>query len=82
MPDNVVRIGSRLVFTIDDGWPQERRLVHQRHYVPGQNCQTIASFRGIAMLGLAEGGQAEIRYPGRTETIEIHKVLSRPESQK
>ena len=55
LPGEIVTIGSRVAFTVDDGWPQERRLVTLEHYVPGQDHQSVASLRGIGLLGQAAG---------------------------
>ena len=45
LPGDVATIGSRLAFTVDEQWPQERRLVTLEHYVPGQDHQSVTSRR-------------------------------------
>lgn len=77
---DVVTLGSRVLFTIDDSLPHDRRLVREDQYVPGQGHQTIASLRGIAMLGLRSGMRAEIDCGNRIETIDILDVPFQPES--
>lgn len=81
LPGDVVTIGSRVAFTVDNGWPQERRLVTLAHYVPGQDHQSLASLRGIALLGRTAGDKIEIDFGGRFVTLEIHAVLYQPEAE-
>ncbi|WP_417580705.1 hypothetical protein [Pelagibacterium sp.] len=78
---DVATIGSRIVFSIDDGVPQERTLVSVEHYVPGQGHQTLASLRGVALLGLSAGERIAIDCGGRLEQLELHRVLYQPESE-
>lgn len=81
LPGDVVTIGSRVTFTVDGAWPQERRLVTLAHYVPGQDHQSVASLRGIGLLGQAAGDKIEIDFDGRIVALEIHKVLYQPEAE-
>lgn len=81
LPGEIVTIGSRVAFTVNDGWPQERRLVTLEHYVPGQDHQSVASLRGIGLLGQAAGDKIEIDFGGRVVTLEIHNVLFQPEAE-
>lgn len=81
LPGEIVTIGSRVAFTVDDGWPQERRLVTLGHYVPGQDHQSVASLRGIGLLGQAAGDKIEIDFGGRVVALEIHTVLYQPEAE-
>ncbi|GGA42992.1 GreA/GreB family elongation factor [Pelagibacterium lentulum] len=81
LPAEVVTIGSRVAFTVDDQWSQERRLVPIEHYVPGQDHQSVASLRGIGLLGQAAGDKIEIDFGGRVVALEIHKVLYQPEAE-
>ena len=75
LPGEIVTIGSRVAFTVDDGWPQERRLVTLEHYVPGQDHQSVASLRGIGLLGQAAGDKA------RRKPADLHLVASRDDNQ-
>lgn len=81
LPGDVVTVGSRVAFTVDDGWPQERRLVTLAHYVPGQDHQSLASLRGIGLLGQTAGDKIEIDFGGRVVALEIHTVLYQPEAE-
>ncbi len=81
LPGDVATIGSRLAFTVDEQWPQERRLVTLEHYVPGQDHQSVASLRGIGLLGQAAGDRIEIDFGGRAVALEIHHVLHQPEAE-
>ncbi|WP_338608780.1 hypothetical protein V6617_02155 [Pelagibacterium nitratireducens] len=81
LPAEIVTIGSRVAFTVDDGWPQERRLVTLEHYVPGQDHQSVASLRGIGLLGQAAGDKIAIDFSGRVVALEIHAVLYQPEAE-
>ena len=81
LPGEVVTIGSRIAFTVDKEWPQERRLVALEHYVPGQDHQSVASLRGIGLLGQAAGDTLEIDFGGRVVALEIHTVLYQPEAE-
>ncbi len=81
LPGEIVTIGSRVAFTVDEEWPQERRLVTLEHYVPGQDHQSVASLRGIGLLGQAAGDKIEIDFGGRVVALEIHTVLYQPEAE-
>lgn len=81
LPRDVVTLGSRLRFTIDDGPPVERRLVEPQLYVPGQGCQSVASMRGIAMLGLRVGARVAVDHGTRVETLEISDLLYQPQAE-
>jgi hypothetical protein len=81
LPRDVVTIGSRVAFTVDDRWPQERRLVTLAHYVPSQGHQSVASLIGIGLLGHAAGDKVEFDFGGRSVALEIHDVLYQPEAE-
>ena len=82
MPANVVTLGTRLAFQVDDRPIDERTLVTVEQYAPGQGHQSIASARGIAMLGLAEGNFIEFEREDRTELLSIIQVLYQPEADR
>lgn len=82
LPANIVTLGSRIAFQIDDRPIEERTLVAPEQYVPSQGHQSIASLRGVAMLGLAEGNCLEIELEDRTETLSIVQVLYQPEADR
>ena len=79
---NVVTLGSRLAFQLDDRPIEERVLVTMEHYVPGQDGQSIASLNGIAMLGLTEGNCVEIEGEDEIKTLSIIQVLYQPEADR
>jgi len=80
---NVVTLGSRLAFQADDRPIEERTLVTVEHYAAGEAHQTIASLRGIAMLGLAEGNRVDVELEdGSTEALAIIQVLYQPEADR
>ena len=81
LPADVVTLGSPAAFTVARQWPQERRLVPIEQYVPGQDHQTLASLRGVGLLGQSEGDSVELGYGTRVECLEIHKVLYQPEAE-
>jgi regulator of nucleoside diphosphate kinase len=81
LPADVVTVGSRVAFTVDSQWPQERRLTPIVQYVAGQDHQTLASLRGVELLGQSEGDSTELDYGTRVECLEIHKVLYQPEAE-
>ena len=80
LPEDVVTIGSRVRFTINGRPQQERRLVEPQHYVPGQDCQSVASLRGIAMLGQRAGSRVAVDLGIRVETLDILDVLYQPQA--
>ena len=80
LPKDVVTIGSRVRYAINDRPPLECRLVEPQHYVPGQGCQSLASLRGIAMLGLSVGSRVGVDFGTRVETLEILEILYQPQS--
>lgn len=82
LPANVVTLGSRLAFQVDDRPIEERTLVTTEQYVHGQGHQSIASLRGVAMLGLAEGNCLDVELDGRAETLGIIQVLYQPEASR
>lgn len=79
LPNDVVTIGSRFRYAINDRPPRECRLVEPQHYVPGQGCQSLASLRGIAMLGLSAGSRVGVDLGTRVETLEILETLYQPQ---
>lgn len=82
LPANVVTLGTRVAFRIDEQPAQEGTLVTVEQYVPGQDHVSIASLRGVAMLGLAEGNCLEVELEEGTETLAIIQVLSQPEAER
>lgn len=82
LPPNVVSVGTRLRFSIDSHPFSERTLTMPDRYLPDGTSQSLATARGIAMLGLGEGASVEVPYPGRTETLTVLSILFQPEADR
>ena len=79
-PD-IVTLNSRVVFRIDAGPAETRTLVQNERQGPVGSSLSIATRRGLCMLGMAAGQTASIEYPdGRRESILITAVLYQPEA--
>lgn len=78
-PD-IVTLNSR-VFRIDAGPAETRTLVQNEVRGPVGSSLSVATRRGLCMLGMAAGETASIEHPdGRRESILIHAVLYQPEA--
>lgn len=80
LPEDVVTLGSLIRYTINDRPSRECRLVEPQHYVPGQGCQSLASLRGVAMLGLRVGDRVGVDLGTRVETLDVVEVLYQPQT--
>ncbi len=82
IPHNVVTMNSRVVF--DDLKSQEERVVtiaYPDDADPARGKISILSPVGAALLGLAEGSEAELPLPhGQTARIRIREVVYQPEA--
>ncbi len=79
-PD-VVTLNSRVVFSIDAGPVETRTLVQNEGRGPVGSSLSLATRRGLCMLGMAEGQTAVIEQSdGRRESIRIKAVLYQPEA--
>lgn len=79
-PD-VVTLNSRVVFRIDAGSVETRTLVQNEGRGPVGSSLSVATRRGLCMLGMAEGQTAVIEQAdGRRESIQITAVLYQPEA--
>ena len=79
-PD-VVTLNSRVVFRIDAGPAETRTLVQNEVGGPVGSGLSVATRRGLCMLGMAEGQTTSIEHPdGRRESILIKAVLYQPEA--
>jgi regulator of nucleoside diphosphate kinase len=80
IPEDVVTIGSHVVFSVNDGWPCECLLVMPDQLVRGATCLTVASLRGLGMLGLSVGAWTEINCGSGRERLDVLQVLAQPEA--
>ena len=79
-PD-IVTLNSRVVFHIDAGPAETRTLVQNEVRGPVGSSLSVATRRGLCMLGMAEGQTTSIEHPdGRRESILIKAVLYQPEA--
>ncbi|MCA0033824.1 nucleoside-diphosphate kinase [Mesorhizobium sp. B263B2A] len=79
-PD-IVTLNSRAVFCIDAGPAETRTLVQDEVHGPVGSSLSVATRRGLCVLGMARGQTASIEYPdGRRESIRIKAVLYQPEA--
>ena len=79
-PD-IVTLNSRVVFSIDAGAAETRTLVQNEVRGPVGSSLSIATRRGLCMLGMAQGQTAMIEQAdGRNESILIKAVLYQPEA--
>ncbi|MFD1984173.1 nucleoside-diphosphate kinase [Mesorhizobium newzealandense] len=79
-PD-VVTLNSRVVFCIGAGPAETRTLVRNEVSGPVGSSLSIATRRGLCMLGMAQGQAAMIEQAdGRRESILIKAVLYQPEA--
>jgi regulator of nucleoside diphosphate kinase len=81
VPAEVATLGSRVTFSIDGREPDTRVLSKERAASPVGLFLSIVTPRGLALLGLSEGGA--FRLPGRDgagERILLEKVQYQPEA--
>ncbi|MBW3098290.1 nucleoside-diphosphate kinase [Pseudohoeflea coraliihabitans] len=81
VPENVATLSSRVTFTINDGPPGTRVISHQHMTTPVGMFLSIATRRGLALLGLAEGMQFQLAgMHGGIETVRLIAVNYQPEA--
>ncbi|TPK61084.1 nucleoside-diphosphate kinase [Mesorhizobium sp. B2-4-19] len=79
-PD-IVTMNSRVVFSVDAGHAETRTLVQNEVRGPVGSSLSVATRRGLCMLGMAQGQAASIEHAdGRRESILIKAVLYQPEA--
>ena len=79
-PD-IVTLNSRMVFSVDAGQTETRTLVQNEVRGPVGSSLSVATRRGLCMLGMAQGETALIEHAdGRRESILIKAVLYQPEA--
>ena len=77
----IVTLNSRVVFSIDAGQTETRTLVQNEVRGPVGSSLSVATRRGLCMLGVAQGETALIEHAdGRRESILIKAVLYQPEA--
>ncbi|MCF1505608.1 nucleoside-diphosphate kinase [Afifella sp. H1R] len=82
LPADVATIDSRILLRVDERLPEERTLVTPAHYIPGVGHQSIATPRGVMLLGLTEGESVDVDHLDRIERVEVLKVLYQPEAER
>ncbi len=81
VPGNVATLSSRVTFSIDGRDPDTRILSHERTTSPVGMFLPVATPRGLALLGLAEGQTFLLTdHEGREERILLDKVQYQPEA--
>ncbi|MBZ9796142.1 nucleoside-diphosphate kinase [Mesorhizobium sp. ES1-4] len=79
-PDTVT-LNSRVVFCVDGGAAETRTLVQNEVRGPVGSSLSVATRRGLCLLGMAQGQTAWLEHPdGRRESIRIKAVLYQPEA--
>lgn len=78
---DIVTMNSRVVFCVDAGAAETRTLVQNDMRGPVGSSLSVATRRGLCMLGMAQGQTASIEFPeGRREQVRIEAVLYQPEA--
>ncbi|MEI9408494.1 nucleoside-diphosphate kinase [Mesorhizobium salmacidum] len=78
---DIVTLNSRVVFCVDAGVAETRTLVQSEIRGPVGSSLSVATRRGLCMLGMAQGQTASLEHPdGRRESIRIKAVLYQPEA--
>lgn len=80
IPANVITIGTRFLFEVADLAPEQRVLVRDCDDYPQGTALGLATARGVALLGLAEGAEVNVQLADRAERIGVHSVLFQPEA--
>jgi regulator of nucleoside diphosphate kinase len=75
---DTVTIGSHFALSVDSLAPQKLRLVCPDHYVPFQGHQSLATPRGVALLGHSVGDRLFVMNEDRGETLQVLKVHYQP----
>lgn len=81
VPADVATLSSRVVFSVDGRDPDTRIISPDRMTSPIGLFLPITTFRGLALLGLAEGQEFSLPgQDGELETVRLEKVLYQPEA--
>jgi regulator of nucleoside diphosphate kinase len=81
VPENVATLSSRVAFSVDGKETDTRILSHDKMTAPTGMFLPIASRRGLALLGLAEGQEFRLNdRGGNEERVFLEKVLYQPEA--
>lgn len=83
IPANVATLNSRVAYTVDGHGRELRVLARASSSSTVGLFLPIAGVRGLALLGLTEGGTFEVaQRGGRTEKIVLEKIHYQPEAAK
>ena len=78
---DIATLGSRIVFSTDDGWPEMRVLVLPAQHASAGWTLSVTAPKGIALLGLRVGSLiTAIRRDGVTERLHLLAIVHQPEA--
>lgn len=81
IPANVVTLGSRVTYRVNDAPAETRIVAHDEMRGLVGSVLSITNPRGLALLGLAEGEwMTFVRAGGSEETVSLDKVVYQPEA--
>lgn len=83
IPANVVTLGSRVTYRVNDTPSETRIVTHDEMRSLVGSVLSITNPRGLALLGLAEGEQMTFhRADGTEETVSVETVVYQPEASR
>jgi regulator of nucleoside diphosphate kinase len=78
---DIATLGSRVVFSVDDGRPEARVLVLPAQHAAAGWTLPVTTPRGMALLGRAAGATVTAaRHDGTTERLHVLDVIHQPEA--
>ncbi|WP_428413535.1 nucleoside-diphosphate kinase [Pararhizobium sp.] len=81
VPADVATLNSRVLFGVDGRDPDTRIICQDRMTSPIGLFLSVATFRGLSLLGLSEGQEFRLHgHDGVEETIRLERVLYQPET--
>lgn len=81
IPANVVTLSSRVTYRVDNAPAETRIVTHDEMRGLVGSVLSITNPRGLALLGLAEGGRMTyVRADGSEETVSVENVIYQPEA--
>ena len=83
IPANVVTLGSRVTYRVNDASAETRIVTHDEMRGLVGSVLSITNPRGLALLGLAEGEQMTFHgADGTEETVSVETVVYQPEASR
>lgn len=80
VPADVATLDSRVLYRVGDGEPDTRVVTSDVNRSPVGLFLSVASPRGLALIGLTEGEAFDLAGPAGGETVRLDKVLYQPEA--